>query len=147
MIPRAGRRALHRHRAHCSLRDIGGGWLNEGAVRRGRRTPIPWGPGCRTVARNSLLAPPRAASDAAREPSPEGLKDSFPQVLDRGLTTKSRELMVPRGSRAQGRVGTHGSSLVGRRGAPLLASLFAGAGFLTNRVSAISLPGSPRLQQ
>lgn len=84
MILGAGKRALRRRCALSALfarrSDMGGGLLNEGAVRRGRRTPNPWGTGNRTVARNALLAPP---SDAAREPSPEGSKDSSPQVLDR----------------------------------------------------------------
>lgn len=118
--------------------------MNQGSVRRGRRTPIPWGTGDRTVARNAPLAPPSAASDAEREPSPE---DSFLQVLDRWLTTKSLELIVPGGSRAQGRVETGGVSSAGRVGAALLACLFAVTGFRTNRVSAVSLPGSPRLEQ
>lgn len=121
--------------------------MSKGALRRGRRTPTPGGTGYRAVARNAPLAPPSAASDEAREPSPVCLKDSLSQVLDRWFTTKSLERIVPGWPRAQGRFETGGTSLVGRIGAPLLACLFAVAGFRTNRVSAVSLPGSPRREQ
>lgn len=101
MILRAGKRALRRRCALSALfarhGDMGGGLLNEGAVRRGRRTPNPWGTGYRTVARNVPLAPPSAASDAAREPSIEGSKDSFPQVLDRWAYNEVLGAHCPRG--------------------------------------------------